>query len=511
MKLPLRAAGVLLHPTSLPGAGGIGTIGAAARAFADWLAAAGQRLWQVLPLGPTGYGNSPYMGLSAFAGNPLLVDEADLVARGLLRDRDLERGPELSSGRVDFPAVLRRKGALMEEVSRRFVVRASARDREAYAAFCAEHAAWLDDYALFRALKTHYGERMWTEWPTDVAAREPGPLAAARERLATHIERVKLGQQLFFAQWAALKEHCNGLGVRLIGDLPIYVAHDSAEVWAHPELFRLDEQLGPEVVAGVPPDFFSATGQRWGNPIYRWERMRERGFAWWIERFRRNLELTDALRLDHFRGFEAFWEIPGTDETAENGQWVTGPGRALFDAVRDALGPVEILAEDLGVITPEVEALLRHTGYPGIKVLQMAFGTEGKADEYKPFGHPRNAAVYTSTHDHDTTLGWFTATPGEHNTQAAEETERERARVRLYTGTSGQALHWDFIRLALSSVAKWAIVPLQDALGLSSEARMNRPGTGSGNWEWRMRAGATTPELAQRLRELAEIFGRTKD
>ena len=503
-----RASGILLHPSSLPGPFGIGDVGPAAYQFADFLADTGQHLWQILPLGPTGYGNSPYMSFSAFGGNGLLVSLQRLADEGLLDEKDLERAPPFGADQVDFARVIAFKIRLLRESFRKFHARWDAKYPDDFYVFGERNAFWLEDYALFTALKDAHGGRVWTEWEEGAAHRDPEALARWRNRLAEEIQFRKYLQYAFFKQWEALKLHCHARGVRVIGDVPIYVAHDSAEVWANREQFFLDERGQPYVVAGVPPDYFSATGQRWGNPIYRWDVMARAGYHWWIDRFRMNFALADLVRLDHFRGFEAYWEIPYSETTAVNGRWVKGPGAALFDAVRAALGDVPMIAEDLGVITPEVDALRDQLGYPGMRVLQMAFGDDAKASEYRPHQHIRNCGVYTATHDHNTTVGWFTAQPGTQTTQSAEQVARERDNALRYAGTDGKEIHWDFIRMALGSVARLAVFPLQDVLGLGSESRMNLPGTLRGNWEWRFQADMLTPAVRQRLAELTRVYER---
>jgi 4-alpha-glucanotransferase len=503
-----RSSGILLHPTSLPGPFGIGDLGPEAYRFIDFLADTGQRLWQILPLGPTGYGNSPYMSFSAFGGNGMLVSPERLVQDKLLEPSDLENGPDFPPGRVDFPAVIKYKMGLLRRSFGRFRAARDGRYPEDYYAFVEQHAFWLEDYALFTALKEAHGGRVWTDWETGAARRDPEALARWRDWLAEEIQFRKYLQYQFFKQWMTLRRYCDGRAIQIIGDVPIYVAHDSAEVWAHPDKFFLDEEGRPYVVAGVPPDYFSATGQRWGNPIYRWDAMARTGYQWWIDRFRSSFDLVDLVRLDHFRGFEAYWEVPASEPTAINGRWVKGPGAALFEAVRAALGEVPMIAEDLGVITPEVDALRDALGYPGMRILQMAFGDDPKAGEYRPHGHIRNSAVYTATHDHNTTVGWFTAAPGTQTTQTAEEIAREREFALKYAATDGREIHWDFIRLAQGSVARLAIFPLQDVLGLGSDSRMNLPGTLRGNWEWRFGADALTPAVHRRLAELTRLYDR---
>lgn len=503
-----RGSGILLHPTSLPGRFGIGGMGPSARQFIDLLSQTGQSYWQMLPLGPTGYGNSPYMCFSAFAGNPLLISLERLAAEGLLDTADLQSVPEFPSHRVDFASAVPFKYGLLRKAFDRFAGARSDAFPDDYYQVCERNAFWLEDHALFMALKEAHGGRVWTEWEEPAARRNPDALVRWRDRLRREIQFHKFLQFVFCQQWQALRAYAAARNIRLIGDIPIYVAHDSADVWAHRYLFHLDERGDPLVVAGVPPDYFSATGQRWGNPIYRWEEMARHHYAWWIDRFRVNFAMVDLVRLDHFRGFEAYWEIPASDDTAVNGQWVKGPADDLFVAAKEALGELNVIAEDLGVITAEVDALRERLGFPGMRILQVAFGSDPKASEYRPHNYIRNCAAYTATHDHNTTVGWFTAEPGSQTTQSAEEVRAERETTRKYLGTDGSEIHWDFIRLALSSVANLAVFPLQDLLGLGTEARMNRPGTGTGNWEWRFTFDMLTPDICNRLRELTEVYER---
>jgi 4-alpha-glucanotransferase len=503
-----RSSGILLHPTSLPGPFGIGDLGQEAYAFANFLDAAGQGLWQVLPLGPTGYGNSPYACYSAFAGNTLLISPAQLVADGLLAGEELATIPEFSEERVDFEAVHKYKDSLLRSAFALFTKEPDARTRELFAQFCHRQVAWLDDYALFRALKNQHGGGAWYEWEPAVRRRDPAALEAAKKELSKQIEAQKFYQFLFFRQWLALKSDCNRRGIKLIGDIPIFVAHDSADVWTNPNQFKLNDDGLPLVVAGVPPDYFSATGQLWGNPIYHWDQMRADGFKWWIGRVRSALETFDIARIDHFRGFAACWEIPGGDPTAERGRWVEAPGRELFDAIKDELGEVPIIAEDLGVITPDVEALRDQFGFPGMRVLQFGFSSDAKNNDL-PHNYRKNVVVYTGTHDNDTAVGWFSGVASEASTRDAPQIERERDSCLEYLHTDGKEINWDFIRAALGSVANTAVVPLQDVLGLGTEARMNLPNSTVGNWAWRFTAGAVTKEVAERLQELTEVYGRT--
>ncbi len=505
----LRQSGILLHPTSLPSPFGIGDLGHEAYRFIDFLASTGQTLWQILPLGHTIYGNSPYMCFSAFGGNPLLISPEKLAEDGLIDPSDIENPPQFPEDRVDYGTVIPFKMSLLAKSFQKFKERLSGTHvSDDFYAFCQQNVSWLEEYALFVALKAAHGQRVWTEWEAGAFGRDPGALVKWRNKLGEEIQFHKYTQYIFFKQWQHLKKYCRSKGISIIGDMPVYVAHDSADVWGSRTHFYLDDKGKPLVVAGVPPDYFSATGQRWGNPIYRWGAMAQSGYKWWIDRFRINFELVDILRLDHFRGFEAYWEIPATEPTAAVGRWVKGPGASLFKAVQAALGNIQIIAEDLGLITPEVDAMRDRLKFPGMRVLQMAFGNDPKAAEYRPHNHTRHSVVYTATHDHNTTVGWFTAKAGTQTSQTKEEVEKERRYALAYVDTDGREIHWDFIRLALGSVANTAIFPLQDVLGLGSEARMNLPGTFAGNWEWRFTTDMLTPAISDRLRALTRIYER---
>ena len=488
MRFP-RAAGILLHPTSLPGPCGIGDLGAEAYRFLDFLSETGMRYWQMLPLGPTGYGESPYQCLSAFAGNPLLIEVPGCAG-------------EFPADHVDFAAVMPHKLAAL-----RTAVDADPAD-DALRAFCAAEAWWLDDFALFMALKEAHGGVAWTDWAPPLARRDRAALAEARTTYAEAITRHQKVQFRFFTQFRALKAEANRRGIQLIGDLPIYVAHDSADVWANPDQFQLRPDGRPAVQAGVPPDYFSATGQLWGNPIYDWDRMRAEGFAWWIRRMRAMFAMFDVVRIDHFRGFEAYWEVPGDHRTAEHGRWVKAPGEALFTAITEALGPLPIIAENLGMITPEVEALRERFGYPGMSILQFAFGSDGSANDFQPHTYPRDRVVYTGTHDNDTMVGWWASTGGGDSTRSAEDVAKEKAFAQRYLQWDGREVHWRFIREVLASVADTALIPLQDVLGLGTEARMNLPGRLGGNWAFRFRWAQVTPAITGRLRELVHLYQR---
>jgi len=499
-----RASGLLLHPTSLPGPHGSGDLGQEARRFAGFLFDAGQRWWQMLPVGPVGYGNSPYSALSAFAGSPLLLDLDALASRfGTSR-----AGPELPEGRVDYARAQAWRADCLREAFHAHQQDATSDEREEYERYVAENDAWLMDWALYASLKQAHGQAPWIQWAPPLRDRDPDALDRARREHASDIAFHHFLQWQFDRQWAALREHCEALGVGLIGDVPIFVAHDSADVWAHRELFLLKPDGHPSVVAGVPPDYFSATGQRWGNPLYDWPRLATRGFDWWIERLRIGLRRFHALRLDHFIGFQRYWEIPADEPTAENGVWSPGPGGALFDAVRAALGELPLIAENLGVVTPEVEALRRRFGFPGLRILQFAFGDDPNAADFKPHNYDRETVVYTGTHDNDTTVGWFSDRGGPDSVRTPEQTDAEREFALAYLNSDGREIHWDMIRAAQASVANLAVTPVQDVLGLGSEARMNRPGRAEGNWEWRLRPGALDDRVAARLAELARLYDR---
>ena len=509
-----RSSGVLLHPTSLPGGYGIGDLGPAALEFVDLLAVAKQRLWQVLPLGPTGYGDSPYQCFSAFAGNPLLISPDRLADDGLLTAADVRathlaadfRGP---SDTVDFPAVIAHRESLWPRVVERFDAAGTTPMRERFERFCRTEAPWLNDFALFMAVKAAHGQAPWTSWEPRIAHREPSAIARWSERCAREIRQHQLTQFLFFEQWHRIRAACHARSIQIMGDLPIFVAHDSADVWSRQELFRLDADGQPAVVAGVPPDYFSATGQLWGNPHYQWEEIARAGYAWWIERFRALLTLVDAIRIDHFRGFEASWEVPAGSPTAVNGHWVKGPGAALFESVRSILKLEQLpfVAENLGVITPAVESLRQQFGLPGMAILQFAFGTDPQAPDFRPHNYPRNLVVYTGTHDNDTTVGWWTGEIG-HSTRSEADIESEREYASRYLGFDDRPVQWEFIRAVMASVADTAIVPVQDLLGLGSDARMNRPGSASDNWRWRLRPGQLTDNVMQRLGTIAETYDR---
>ena len=506
MRFP-RSSGILLHPTSLPGPYGIGDLGAEAYRFVDFLAATGQKLWQVLPLGPTGYGDSPYACYSAFAGNTLLINPDLLLADGLLNQEDLDNYPRLPNDRVDFERVSKAKQSLLAIAFDYFKHYGRDGMREAFDQFCSTNAGWLDDYALFCVFKEMHLGKLWSEWEPRLAKHESATIEMIVPLWMDQIEAQKFFQFLFFRQWFELKTYCHQRGIKIVGDIPIFVAEDSADVWTNPDQFKLDENGRPTVVAGVPPDYFSKTGQFWGNPIYNWDQMRTDGFAWWIKRVHAALRMFDLVRIDHFRGFAASWEIPAGDKTAERGSWVSVPGKELFHAIKLGLGDVPIIAEDLGVITPDVEKLRDELGFPGMHVLQFGFGGDANNADL-PHNYRRNLVAYTGTHDNDTTVGWFRSQAGAGSTREAADIDREREFCLQYLNTDGSQIHWDFIRAVLSSVADTAILPVQDLLGLGNEARMNLPNSSSGNWSWRVEAGAFTEEIAGKLLELTRLFGR---
>ncbi len=481
-----RRAGVLLHPTSLPGPLGNGDLGQEAYHFVDFLHDVGVGVWQTLPLGPTHEDGSPYQCTSVHAGNPRLISLRALVELGWLDNADLDAGQDL----------VEQRGVRLAAAWNGFQRNADDEERRAFKRFVREHAHWLDDFALYQALRGAYGGRAWYEWPQPVCERDREALEAQRKRLAGALAQVRFEQYLFYRQWRQLRRYANQRGILLFGDIPIFVAHDSADVWAHREWFSVDEQGRLQVVAGVPPDYFSATGQRWGNPLYRWEALKQDGFGWWLERMRSQMEMFDLVRIDHFRGFEAYWEIDASAETAIDGHWVQGPGESFFEVLRQVFGDLPLVAEDLGVITPQVTALRQAFQLPGMKILQFAF--DGSPDNpYLPHNHEELSVVYTGTHDNNTTLGWY-----------QELSEQERERIRHYLGNSQEPMPALLIRAALASVARLAVVPLQDVMELDAAHRMNTPGVAAGNWSWRFDWEQLQPHQAQRLREWIGLYGR---
>jgi 4-alpha-glucanotransferase len=500
-----RASGILLHPTSLPSRFGIGDLGRSAYEFVDFLEASGQTWWQILPLGPTGYEHSPYtMNFSAFAGNPLLISLDMLIEEGLLTPDELTplSSADLDSNRVNFDVVIPHKMSLLQLAYERFqkVLLNSSNDH--YDQFCREQADWLDDYVLFMALLEANNGKDWHEWEFAIARREPEALKAKADELQERIQFHRFLQFSFFKQWTKLRAYTNSKGIQIIGDVSIYVCHNSADVWANPEIFKLDpETLSPAYIAGVPPDYFSATGQLWGNPVYNWDQLQKTDYAWWIKRFQATLQYVDVVRVDHFRGFEAYWQVPAGETTAINGEWIKGPDADFFETLHETLGNLPILAEDLGIITPEVELLRDRFDFPGMRILQFAF-SDDSSNVYLPHHYVHNCVVYTGTHDNDTTVGWW---------QTAPSSDREL--LAHYLGYSSpddiHDIHWVMIRMALASVAKLAIVPLQDILGLDNSARMNDPSVSAGNWRWRYNnSSVLTPGLSQRLLELTRLYSR---
>jgi 4-alpha-glucanotransferase len=507
MRFP-RASGILLHPTSLSGPHGIGDFGPEAYRFVDFLQSAGHKRWQVLPLNPTGYGDSPFQCFSASAGNPLLINLDSLVEKGVLSKADLNIAPAVPDQSVDYGRVIAFKFPLLKRAANNFIASANSADRDQFDEFCKANAQWLDDFALFMACKDAHALIAWPRWPSDIAAREPDAIQQRTLRLAPEIQAHKYWQYEFSQQWQKLRVYSHERGIQIIGDVPIYVAHDSADVWANREFFCLDAKGNPSKVAGVPPDYFTATGQLWGNPIYNWPRLKATGYRWWVERFRSALHLYDIVRIDHFRGFEAYWEVPPNETTAIHGRWIKGPGADLFSALKAELGDLPIIAENLGVITPEVEAIRQQFGFPGMAILQFAFGNDPQGPSFRPHNYNRNLVAYTGTHDNDPVMGWWNSKGTTDSIRTPEDVAKEHAFARAYLGFTDEPLNWVLIRGILASVADTAITPMQDVLGLGSHARMNFPGTSSGNWRWRYPPGALTPELASRLRELNSMYDR---
>ncbi len=493
-----RSSGILFHPTSLPGKYGIGTLGKEAYAFIDFLKKSRQKLWQIFPLGPTGYGDSPYQSFSSFAGNPYLIDFDLLIEAHLLSEEDL-RDVFFGDNEeyIDYGAVYNQKYPLLRKAYENFKSSDNHELRENLEHFKRENASWLNDYSLYISLKNHFNGLPWNEWAHDIKNREHGAMEHYRNELADDIEYHNFIQFLFFKQWGDVKRYANENGIKIIGDIPIFVAADSSDAWANPEIFLFDEERKPVKVAGVPPDYFSATGQLWGNPLYNWQKLKETNYSWWVERVRANLSTCDIIRIDHFRGFEAYWAVPYGDDTAINGQWEPGPGIDLFNAIKSQLGELPIIAEDLGLMTQGVIDLREATGFPGMKILGFAFDS-GEENDYLPHTYTKNCVVYTGTHDNDTLIGWF---------QKAKEEDRQFARDYL-NSRSDDEIHWDAIRGAWSSVASMAISPVQDFLGLGSEARINTPGVAAGNWQWRLRHGVLTDELAERIAKLTKVYSR---
>ncbi|MGD1917439.1 MAG: 4-alpha-glucanotransferase [Pleurocapsa sp.] len=498
--LDCRASGILLHPTSLPSRFGIGDLGDRAYKFVDFLANSDQQIWQILPIGPTGYGNSPYLSYSALAGNPLLISPEVLHGQELLTTDELNSIPDFSLDEVDFDRVIASKIPLLRIASDRFKAQTSEVVDGEFKRFCDRQNDWLSDYALFMSLKQAHNGSSWHQWESDIAYREPGAMAKAAAELADEIFFHKFVQYQFFCQWKNLKHYANQKGIKIFGDIPIYVAHDSVDVWAHKNIFCLDEKTGEaSLMAGVPPDYFSATGQLWGNPVFDWKELEKTDFKWWIRRVEGILEYVDIIRIDHFRGFQAYWAVPQGETTAMKGTWLDAPGDKFFQLLEKQLGKLPIVAEDLGVITPEVEALRDKFEFPGMKILQFAFDDD-RANGFLPFNYTnRNCLVYTGTHDNNTSVGWF-----------YERSPEAQARVVDYLGClCDDGIHWALIRLALGSVGNTVVLPFQDVLGVGTDAKMNTPSQPTGNWAWRCREEAFNNELSTRLRYLTYLYGRT--
>ena len=499
-----RYTGILFHPTSLPGSYGIGDFGKAAYKFADFLKDSHITHWQILPLGPTGYGNSPYSARSTFAGNELLISPELLLEDGLLTQEDLDTAPGFDQQKIDFQAVEQWKIPMLQKAARTFIAEASSAQKKAFDEFCSSQEYWLEDYALYTVVNTYYGDSRWySVWDHDIGYREPEALLRWRKNYSVEILMQKVLQYFFAKQWKALKSYVNSLGILLIGDIPIFVAGDSADVWVNIHLFKTDEKGAYSAVSGVPPDFFSETGQLWGTPVYDWAENEAQQFSWWIQRVKAALTQTDIIRIDHFRGFESYWEVPAGEKTAIHGAWIQAPGAKLFQEMRKQLGEIPIIAEDLGVVTPEVEALRDDNGFPGMKIFQFGFdyvsdGILDPSNNFLPHNYPENCVAYTGTHDNDTTVGWYTSLPESH-----------KDLVRRYLARSGEDIAWSMMRTVMASVAKYAIFPMQDLLNLGADCRMNIPSTvGSFNWSWRMLPNALQPWIADRMKEMVMLYGR---
>ncbi len=492
-----RGSGILLHITSLPSPYGIGDMGPWAYKFVDFLSETKQSYWQILPLNPpapTG-NNSPYHGSSAFAGNTLLISPELMVHEGLLTEEDIKPLPSFQKNKVNYPEVISHKEKIFSKAYERF----KEKDKSEFEKFCSGNSSWLEDFALFAAFREHFGQ-VWCRWPPEVRDRRSEDLQTLKKQLHSGVEREKFLQYAFFQQWFSLKRYCNQKGIQIIGDLPIYVDYDSADVWVNPEMFKLDQEKQPAFVAGVPPDYFSQTGQLWGHPVYRWDVLKELGYAWWIQRIEQNLKLFDLLRIDHFRGFVAYWEVQAGEKTAINGRWIKAPAEDFFFTLRNRFPNLPIIAEDLGIITPDVREIMNRLEFPGMRLLLFAFGEDLLTNPYAPHNHVENCVVYTGTHDNNTVRGWF----------EKEATTEDKERLFRYLGSkvSSRNVHWEFIRLAMISIANMAIFPLQDILGLGEDARMNRPAIKEGNWKWRLLPAQLTPSLARKLLKMTEIYGR---
>lgn len=495
-----RGSGILLHLSSLPSPYGIGDFGPEAYKFVDFLSQTKQSYWQILPLNPVdpAFDSSPYHSISAFAFNTLLISPDMLVKKGLLDKKDTDRIPDFPKQAVDFEAVIGYKKVLFQRAYERF--KKQSRDDEYYEKFCAENSHWLDDFALFMVLKSHFQGKIWCQWPEEIRHRHPEALESLKGKFGKELEKEKFLQYIFHQQWHSLKQYSNQKNIQIIGDIPIYVDYDSVDVWSHPEMFKLDPQKKPYVVAGVPPDYFSETGQLWGNPIYRWDVMQKKGYPWWIQRLEQNLKLFDKVRIDHFRGLVGYWEVPAEENTAINGSWVEAPAEDFFNQLKKRFPHLPIIAEDLGIITPDVRQVMKRFSFPGMKVLLFAFGEDYPMHPYLPHTFERNCVVYTGTHDNNTVRGWF-------NRDARPE---DKKRLFRYLGreVSEKQVHWGLIRLAMMSVADTVIVPLQDVLGLGEGSRMNRPATSQGNWRWRFMPQQMTSSTKKELAEMTEVYGR---
>ncbi len=490
-----RKSGILLHPTSLPGRFGIGTLGKEAFNFIDFLAASGQKLWQICPLGPTGYGDSPYQCFSAFAGNPLLIDLDKLADEGLLLNEDIEIGASFDENHVDYGKVINIKYPVLRKAYNNNIHIQKDGEKRAFTEFCLKNSFWLDDYALFMALKSRHNGAAWSTWEKEYRNHHSHEILNFKKKAVDEITFQKFMQFVFFKQWNEIKKYANSKHIKIIGDIPLFVAFDSSDAWSHPEYFYFNKNREPVKVAGVPPDYFSETGQLWGNPLYNWKRMKKRGYYWWKNRFEITMELFDYIRLDHFRGFAAYWAVPYGDKTAIGGKWEKGPGKEFFKSMEKFLGELPIIAEDLGYITPDVIDLRKSFHMPGMKILQFAFGS-GPENPYLPHHYPKSCVVYTGTHDNDTITGWY---------KSLGQTERDFVKSYL---TEVREINWDIIRLAWSSVTEFAITPLQDVLGLGNEGRMNLPGTSNGNWQWRFGKKALDDALVKRLLEMTKLYSR---
>ena len=498
MRFP-RSSGTLVHPTSFPGKYGIGDFGNEARTFLDFLERTHQTIWQVLPLTPTGYGNSPYASFSAFAGNPYLISPDILVSKGLLTKAEAAKTELPARVEVDYDKAFSNKDALFKIASERFYASLNTEEEKKFKAFKKENKHWLDDYVLFMACALHYNKQPWNTWDKDIAQRKPAALKSYKKKFKDEIELQYWMQYEFDNQWMNLKKYANEKNIRVVGDIPIFVDHNSSDVWANPKYFEVDKQGNRVLVAGVPPDYFSETGQLWGNPQYNWKELEKDGFSWWVDRFKHMFKTCDAIRVDHFRGFDEYWEVKADEKTAINGTWVQGPGEKLFDTILKECGELPIIAEDLGFVTEGVEKLRDKYAFPGMKIIQFAFDADSK-NAFLPHNYTQNSVVYTGTHDNDTTIGWFNQAP-----------EEEKHRVRVYTKSDGAEINWEFIRLGMLSVSDQAIFPLQDYMNLDGSHRMNFPGTSSGNWLWRYTHAMFSSLDEDRIRFLIDLSNRKND